>query len=82
VASSPQTYFYWFCHLAVSVLSVAQAWLLGTAESAPAVDAGHHEHTSGAVTTSSSQVVWTTNIPADSSVDYGTTTAYGNSTPV
>jgi len=37
---------------------------------------------SGAVTTSSSQVVWTTNIPADSSVDYGTTTAYGNSTPV
>src|SRR5882672_4592210 len=37
---------------------------------------------SGAITTSSSQVVWTTNIPANSSVDYGTTTAYGNSTPV
>src|SRR5438874_1833541 len=34
------------------------------------------------VTTSSSQVVWTTNVPANSSVDYGTTTAYGNSTPV
>ncbi len=37
---------------------------------------------SGSITTSSSQVVWTTNVLADSSVDYGTTTAYGNSTPV
>jgi len=37
---------------------------------------------SGSVTTTTSQVVWTTNVPADSSVDYGTTTAYGNSTPV
>src|SRR6266481_4911828 len=36
----------------------------------------------GSITTSGSQVVWTTNIPANSSVDYGTTTAYGNSTPV
>src|SRR5438445_408558 len=34
------------------------------------------------VTTSSSQIVWATNVPANSSVDYGTTTAYGNSTPV
>src|SRR5438876_7944808 len=33
-------------------------------------------------TTSSSQIVWATNVPANSSVDYGTTTAYGNSTPV
>jgi hypothetical protein len=37
---------------------------------------------SGSVTTSGSQVAWTTNVPANSSVDYGTTTAYGNSTPV
>src|SRR6267142_848649 len=36
----------------------------------------------GSITTAGSQVVWTTNIPANSSVDYGTTTAYGNSTPV
>src|SRR5467141_2927702 len=36
----------------------------------------------GSVTTASSQVIWTTNIPANSSVDYGTTIAYGNSTPV
>src|SRR5438445_8417363 len=34
------------------------------------------------VTTSSSQVVWTTNVLVNSTVDYGTTTAYGNSTPV
>src|SRR5258707_8309470 len=36
----------------------------------------------GSLTTSSSQVVWTTNVPANSSVDYGTTIAYGSSTPV
>src|SRR2546427_11957793 len=34
------------------------------------------------ITTSSSQVVWTTNVPANSSVDYGTTPAYGGRTPV
>src|SRR3989442_4623731 len=33
-------------------------------------------------TTSTSQVVWTTNVAADSAVDYGTSTAYGSSTPV
>src|SRR5260370_42610949 len=31
----------------------------------------------GSVTTSSSQIAWTTNVPANSSVDYGTTTTYG-----
>src|SRR6266404_5914933 len=36
----------------------------------------------GSVTTASSQVIWTTNVPANSSVDYGTTTAYGTSTPM
>src|SRR5438445_9954781 len=36
----------------------------------------------GSVTTSSSQVVWTTNVPANSSVDIGTTTACGTSTLV
>src|SRR6266568_3479289 len=33
-------------------------------------------------TTSASQVVWTTNVAADSAVDYGTSTSYGSSTPV
>src|SRR6266481_8657626 len=37
---------------------------------------------SGSITTASSQIVWATNVPANSSVDYGTTTAYGNTTPV
>ena len=36
----------------------------------------------GSITTASSQVIWTTNIAANSSVDYGTTTSYGSSTPV
>src|ERR1700687_1624943 len=33
-------------------------------------------------TTSSSQIVWTTNVAADSAVDYGTTASYGASTLV
>src|SRR6266478_5941444 len=33
-------------------------------------------------TTSTAQIVWTTNVPADSSVDYGTSTSYGSSTPI
>ena len=36
----------------------------------------------GPATTSSCQLDWTTNIPADSAVDYGTSTLYGASTPV
>src|SRR5437899_8730702 len=36
----------------------------------------------GSITTSSSQVLWTTNVASNSSVAYGTTTAYGNSTPL
>src|SRR5213592_187912 len=34
------------------------------------------------ITTSSSQIVWATNVPAELWGVYGTTTAYGNSTPV
>src|SRR6266481_786427 len=34
------------------------------------------------ITTSASQVAWTTNVAADSAVDYGTSTSYGSSTPV
>src|SRR5256885_8216351 len=33
-------------------------------------------------TTSTSNIIWTTNALADSSVDYGTTAAYGTTTPV
>jgi hypothetical protein len=33
-------------------------------------------------TTSTAQIVWTTSVPADSSVDYGTSTSYGSNTPI
>ncbi|HEY6944877.1 MAG TPA: immunoglobulin domain-containing protein [Candidatus Acidoferrum sp.] len=33
-------------------------------------------------TASGAQIVWTTNVPADSGVNYGTATSYGASTPV
>src|ERR1700741_454397 len=33
-------------------------------------------------TTSTCQIAWTTNVPANSSVDYGLTSSYGASTPV
>jgi len=33
-------------------------------------------------TTSTSLIVWTTNVAADSAVDYGTSTSYGSSTPL
>jgi hypothetical protein len=36
----------------------------------------------GAATTSSCQIDWTTNVVADSDVDYGTSTSYGSTTPV
>src|SRR5437879_10848798 len=32
--------------------------------------------------TSTAQIVWTTNVPADSSVDYGTSASYGSTTPI
>jgi len=37
---------------------------------------------SATVTTASSQVTWITNVPANSSVDFGTTAAFGNTSPV
>jgi hypothetical protein len=38
--------------------------------------------TAGNITSTGSTVTWTTNEPADSQVEYGLTTAYGNSVPV
>ena len=37
---------------------------------------------STAITTSGATIIWTTNEPADSQVEYGTTTAYGTLTPL
>jgi hypothetical protein len=34
------------------------------------------------LTTTTSQIIWTTDVAANSQVDYGTTTSYGTSTPI
>ena len=80
----------WVCAVGVLILSFSAAFLSGcaglvsTANTTPpppsTLDITNVQ--TGSITTSSSQVVWTTNVPANSSVDYGTTTAYGNSTLV
>src|SRR6266704_4508103 len=77
----------WVCAVGAVVLSCSAAFLSGC--SGLVSSANNPPQTllisnvqSGSLTTSGSQVVWTTNIPANSSVDYGTTTAYGSSTPV
>src|SRR6266704_3391353 len=80
----------WVCAVSVMILSLAAAFLSGctglvsganTTPPPPSTLVISNVQT-GSVTTSSSQVVWTTNVPANSSIDYGTTTVYGNSTPV
>src|SRR6266566_1643669 len=80
----------WVCAVSVMILSLAAAFLSGctglvsganTTPPPPSTLVITNVQT-GSVTTSSSQVVWTTNVPANSSIDYGTTTVYGNSTPV
>src|SRR5713226_7449256 len=77
----------WVCAVSVMILSSAAAFLSGCtglvsgANTTPSTLVITNVQT-GSVTTSSSQVVWTTNVPANSSIDYGTTTAYGNSTVV
>src|SRR6266581_2483046 len=80
----------WVCAVSVMILSLAATFLSGctglvsganTTPPPPSTLVITNVQT-GSVTTSSSQVVWTTNVPANSSIDYGTTTVYGNSTPV
>src|SRR5713226_10769840 len=80
----------WVCAVSAVILSCSAAFLSGcTGLVSGANSTGNPPSTlvitnvqTGSITTSSSQIVWTTNVPADSSVDYGTTTAYGSSTPV
>src|SRR5260370_34273438 len=78
------------CAVSAAILSCSAAFLSGcsglvssanTAPPPPSTLAITNVQTAS-ITTSSSQVVWNTNVPANSSVDYGTTTTYGNSTPV
>ena len=58
------------------------AGLVSSASSTPPSTLNITNVQTASITTSGSQVVWLTNVPANSSVDYGTTTAYGFSTPV
>src|SRR5467141_2725551 len=77
------------CAVGAAVLSCSVAFLSGcsglvssASNPPPASTLDITNVQAASITTSASQVVWTTNVPANSSVDYGTTTAYGNSTPV
>jgi hypothetical protein len=80
----------WVCAVGAAILSCSAIFLSGctglvsganTTPTPPSTLVITNVQT-GTITTSSSQIVWTTNVPANSSVDYGTTMAYGNSTPV
>src|SRR6266481_4442318 len=77
----------WVCAVGVMILSCSAAFLSGcsglvsSAGTTPSTLVITNVQTAS-ITTSSSQIVWATNVPANSSVDFGTTTAYGNSTPV
>jgi len=59
-------------------LSGVQASFPGTMGIRPAVDSGHHDVQTGSVQTAGSQIIWTTNVPASSSVDYGTSSFLRN----
>ena len=77
----------WVCAVGAVILSCSAIFLSGcsglvsSANTTPSTLDITNVQTAS-ITTSSSQVVWATNVPANSSVDYGTTTTYGNSTPV
>ena len=80
----------WVCAASVVILSCSVALLSGCSGLVSSANTNPPPPStlvitnvqSGSVTTSSSQVAWATNVPADSSVDYGTTPAFGNKTPV
>src|SRR5260370_27638745 len=79
----------WVCTVGAVILSCSAALLSGCSglvssanNPPPASTLVITNVQTGSVTTSSSHVVWTTNTPADSSVSYGTTPAYGTRTPL
>ena len=78
----------WLCAASAVILGCSALFLSGCAgfvngtNTTPPGTLDISNVQTGAITTASSQVVWTTNVPADSSIDYGTTTAYGKSTPI
>src|SRR5438874_882130 len=81
----------WVCALGAVLLSCSAAFMNGCSGLVSSANSTGNPPPStlditnvqaASITTSASQVIWATNVPANSSVDYGTTTAYGNSTPV
>ncbi len=68
--------------LLLAIMNLGCSGLVSSANNNPPPTLVISNVQTGSITTSGSQVIWTTNVPANSSVDYGTTTAYGNSTPV
>ena len=80
----------WVCAASAVILSCSAAFLSGCAGLVSSANStGNPPSTlvitnvqTGSVTTASSQIIWATNVAANSSVDYGTTLAYGNTTPV
>ena len=80
----------WVCAVSVVVLSSVAALLTGCAGLVSSANSTNTTPSSlvitnvqtGSITTASTQVIWTTNVPADSSVDFGTAPTYGSATPV
>ena len=80
----------WVCAVSVVVFSFVAALLTGCAGLVSSANSTGDTSSSlvitnvltGSITTASTQVIWTTNVPADSSVDFGTAPTYGSATPV
>ena len=80
----------WVCAVSLVALSSVAALLTGCAGLVSSANSTGDTSSSlvitnvqtGSITTASTQVIWTTNVPADSSVDFGTAPTYGIATPV
>jgi HYDIN/CFA65/VesB family protein/Ig-like domain-containing protein/SdrD B-like protein/immunoglobulin I-set domain protein len=68
--------------LVLVVLSGCAGLVSGTSTNLPPSTLSITNVQTTSLTTSTSQIVWTTNVPADSAVAFGTTPYYGTSTPV
>jgi hypothetical protein len=68
--------------LLVSVTAITGCTGLVSSQSTPLSSLVITNVQTASTTTATAQIAWTTNVPADSSVDYGTTTSYGYTTPV
>jgi len=60
----------------------AYEYISGSTSAAPPAPPVISNVTASSVSTNSATITWTTDMPADSQVDYGTSTGYGSSTPL